>query len=234
MSELRAQISENLTKLGKQHVDLKIQDLPLKQKSIDDVISTPYLNFDYSKQRIDKKAFDWLLTIPDQLNLRDHFSTLLDGDFDNPSEKRKVSHTIYRSSEERRGYDQIFSERIKISNFFEEVKLKKNIKNLICIGIGGSRLGPELLSQFQAHEGTLNVFFCSSYDLLELKDALARCDQSETIFLASSKSFATPEILKNLELIKEWFQSTDRIDYKDLLFGVSSDSEAMDAFGIKK
>ena len=44
MNDLRLQISENLTKLGKQHADLKIQDLPLKQKSIDEVISTPYLN----------------------------------------------------------------------------------------------------------------------------------------------------------------------------------------------
>ena len=231
---LRTKISENLAKLGKQHADLEIQDLPLKQKSIDDVISTSYLNFDFSKQRIDKQAFDWLLTIPDQLNLRDHFSMLLDGNFDNPSEKRKVSHTLYRSSEEKRGYEQIFSERAKISNFFEKVQSKKNIRNLICIGIGGSRLGPELLHQFQARKESLNIFFCSSYDLLELKDALERCDQSETIFLASSKSFATSEILKNLDFVKEWFKSRDGIDCFDQLFGVSSDAEAMDAFGIKK
>ena len=78
MNDLRKQISENLAKLGKQHLDLKIQDLPLEQKSIDDVISTPYLNFDFSKQRIDKQAFSWLLSIPDQLNLRNEFSTLLE------------------------------------------------------------------------------------------------------------------------------------------------------------
>ena len=234
MSDLRVQISKNLSKLGKQHADLKIQDLPLKQKSLDDVISTSYLNFDFSKQRIDKKSFEWLLTIPDQLNLRDHYSKLLDGDFDNPSEKRKVSHTAYRSPEKKIGYGQIFSERNKVKNFFEKVQSKINIKNLICIGIGGSRLGPELLNQFQARGEALNVFFCSSYDLLELKDALERCDQSETIFLASSKSFTTSEILKNLEYIKEWFQNSDGVNYEDQLFGVSSDAAAMDAFGIKK
>ena len=143
MNDPRTQISENLAKLGKQYIDVKIQDLPLKQKSIDDVISTPYLDFDFSKQRIDKQAFNWLLTIPDQLNLRENFSMLLEGDFDNPSEQRKVSHTLFRSSEEKRGYEQIFSERTKISNFFEKIQSNKNIKNLICIGIGGSRLGPE-------------------------------------------------------------------------------------------
>ena len=78
MNDLRTQISENLSKLGEQHLDLKIQDLPLKQKIIDDVISTAYLNFDFSKQRIDKQAFSWLLSIPDQLNLRNEFSRLLE------------------------------------------------------------------------------------------------------------------------------------------------------------
>ena len=122
MNNLRVQISKNLSKLGKQHADLKIKDLPLKQKSIDHVISSPYLNFDFSKQRIDKQAFDWLLTIPDQLHLRDHFSMLLDGEFDNPSENRKVSHTLYRSFEEKKGFEQIFSERNK-----NKTKLKKSL-----------------------------------------------------------------------------------------------------------
>ena len=177
MTDLRIQISENLAKLGKQNSNLRIEHLPLKQKSIEDVISTSYLNFDFSKQRIDKQAFSWLLSIPDQLNLRNEFSTLLEGNFDNPSEKRKVSHTIYRIPREIKGYEQIFSERNKISKFFEKVQSRKNIKNLICIGIGGSRLGPELLNQFQARNESINIFFCSSYDLLELKDTLVECDQ---------------------------------------------------------
>ena len=234
MTDLRKQISKKLVKLGKKHANLKIEDLPLKQKSIDDVISTQYLNFDFSKQRIDRKAFDWLLTVPEELKLRDDFIKLLEGSFENPSERRKVSHTLYRLPEEKKGYEQIFSERTKINSFFEKVQSKKNIKNLICIGIGGSRLGPELLNQFQATKESLNIFFCSSYDLLELKDALERCNQGETIFLASSKSFATSEILKNLNFVKDWFKKTAEIDYFDQLFGVSSNAEAMDAFGIKK
>ena len=72
------------------------------------------------------------------------------------------------------------------------------------------------------------------YDLLELKDALERCDQSETIVLASSKSFTTSEVLKNLAFVKEWFQNTGGTDYLDQLFGVSSDAEAMNDLGIKK
>ena len=128
MTDLRMQISQNLAKLGKQYADLKIRDLPLKHKSIDDVISTSYLNFDFSKQRLDEHAFGWLLTIPDQLNLRDHFSRLLDGEFDNPTENRKVSHTLYRLSEEKKGNEKIFSERKKINNFLEKVNSKNNIK----------------------------------------------------------------------------------------------------------
>ena len=54
--------------------------------------------------------------------------------------------------EEKKGFEQIFSERNKISDFFEKVHSRKEIKNLICIGIGGSRLGPELLNEFQARK----------------------------------------------------------------------------------
>ena len=91
MNDPRTQISENLAKLGKQYIDVKIQDLPLKQKSIDDVISTPYLDFDFSKQRIDKQAFNWLLTIPDQLNLREK-NFLLFSTSPYPSAKRVVAN----------------------------------------------------------------------------------------------------------------------------------------------
>ena len=80
----------------------------------------------------------------------------------------------------------------------------------------------------------MNIFFCSSYDLLELKDVLEKCDQRKTICLPSSKSFATSEILKNLDFVKEWFKNRDGIDHLDQMFGVSSDVKAMDAFGIKK
>jgi glucose-6-phosphate isomerase len=55
------------------------------------------VNFDFSKQRINKEALDFLLELPDELDLRGSLDSLFKGDFQNPSEKRNVSHTLYRS-----------------------------------------------------------------------------------------------------------------------------------------
>jgi glucose-6-phosphate isomerase len=128
----------------------------------------------------------------------------------------------------------IFSEKNKIKNFLEEIKQDKNIKNIISISIGGSRLGAELLNEFQSHLGSLNIYFCSSYDLLELKDALSLCNQEETLVFAVSKSFETSEILKNLDYVKTWFSETSALDFRDYLYGISSNLSAMRDYGIKE
>ena len=109
-----------------------------------------------------------------------------------------------------------------------------NFKNLICLSIGGSRLGPELLNEFQALDGPVNIYFCSSYDLLELNDVLRNCKQHETLVFASSKSFETSEILKNLNYLKSWFEENPDIDFKDHLYGISANVHAMNSFGIKE
>ncbi len=234
MKEQRIKISDKLKELGKECNGSSISELSERHKPFHNIIETKYINFDFSKQKIDSKSFEWLLTIPEKLNLREKFSRLLDGNFENQTERREVSHTLYRSFSQIKGIEEIFIERQKIKDFFISLKLKKDIKNLICISIGGSRLGPEFLNQFQSKAGALNVFFCSSLDLLELKDALKKCNQAETIFLVSSKSFNTLEIIKNLDFSRKWFEKVSDLVYLDHLYAVSSNLKAMDDFGIKK
>ena len=84
----------------------------------------------------------------------------------NPSEDRLVSHTLYRNKTPVENFSLIFTERERIKNFLEQRIIHTNYKNVICLGIGGSRLGPELLSEFQSLDGPVNIFYCSSYDLL--------------------------------------------------------------------
>lgn len=234
MTDPRKQINESLQKFGNQIANSKIFDLASNNNSIHNIINTPFFNFDFSKQKINLEAYEWLLTIPGQLNIKENLFKLLEGDFDNPTENKKVSHTIYRLSSSKKDHENIFSEREKIRDFLESLNSNKNIKNLISIGIGGSRLGPELLNQFQVKEGNLNVFFCSSYDLVELKNAICRCNQHETLVLVASKSFGTSEVLKNLSLITDWFEETDKVNLTDHLYAVSADTNAMESFGVKK
>jgi len=234
MSEIRKKIHNKLSLLGKDIKNTHISELQ-NQKALEKrVIRTDLLDFDYSKQRINDKAIDYLLDIPNLINLKDLLDALLRGDVHNPSEDKAVSHTIYRDKTSNEKFELIFTERERIKSFLAQNSSSLNFKNLICLSIGGSRLGPELLNEFQALDGPIKIYFCSSYDLLELKDILRNCNQSETVIFASSKSFETSEILKNLDYVKLWYGEKPDIDFYEYLYAISANVSSMNAYGIKK
>ena len=234
MSDIRKQIFNKLSMLGKSIKHTHLSELVINNDIEKSVIKSDLLNFDYSKQRINDDAMDYLLQIPDLINLKDSLESLFHGEVRNPTEDRGVCHTIYRNKTTSKNFELIFEERKRIKSFLEKSTVSFNFKNLIYLGIGGSRLGPELLSEFQSVNEPINLYFCSSYDLLELKDALCNCKQSETIVFVSSKSFKTPEILKNLSSVESWFREDPKIKFEDHLYGISSNSAAMEKYGIKK
>lgn len=233
MSDVRKKILDKLLFLGMGLENTHLSELHTDRYQDKRIIKNSLLNFDYSKQRIDDEVIDYLLKIPDLINLKDSLQALFDGNIINPSEERTVSHTIYRDKNASERFKIIFSERERIKSFLER-NILKTIKNVICLSIGGSRLGPELLSEFQSSDRLINIFFCSSFDLLELSDVLRDCNQSETIIIVSSKSFETSEILKNLNHVKSWFSQNPDIKCSDHLYGISANTSAMTAHGIKE
>jgi glucose-6-phosphate isomerase len=234
VNKKRTKIYEQLTSLGNELSGLKISDLSHSEEEFPRNIKTDLINFDYSKQRVNPEALDFLLDIPDQLEVRGSLDSLFEGNFTNPSESRNVSHTIYRSQSVRENFEVIFSERKKIKQFLNQIKEDQSIKNIISIAIGGSRLGAELIQEFHSNTDFCKVYFCSSYDLIELNDALKSCSQGDTIVFVISKSFETTEILKNLDHIKSWFSEIPNIDFRNHLYGISSNMSAMTNYGIKK
>lgn len=234
MSDVRKEIFNKLLMFGRNIKHTHFSELASNNHLEKSVIKSDLLNFDYSKQRINDDALDYLLQIPDLVNLKDALDALFCGEMRNPSEDRAVSHTLYRNKTSSKNFEQIFAERERIKSYLEKSASSINFKNLIYLGIGGSRLGPELLTEFQSVDEPVNIYYCSSYDLLELKDALCNCIQSETIVFVSSKSFETSEILKNLDYVKSWYKEDPEINFEDQLFGISSNVLAMDNYGIKK
>ena len=233
MNEIRKDIHSKLLTLSKDIKGIHISELHDQNELTEKTVKHDLLDFDYSKQRISNNILDYLLQIPDQIDLSTSLEALFNGAVHNPSENRLVSHTLYRNKTSAENSLLIIAERERIKNFLEQKLINSNFKNVICIGIGGSRLGPELLSEFQSKNGPLNIFFCSSYDLLELNDALRNCKQHETLIFASSKSFETTEILKNLDHLRSWFAEKPNIDFLDHLYGVSANAHAMSSYGIK-
>ena len=234
MNEIRKDIYSKLLTLSKDIKDIHISELHNHNELAEKTVKHDLLDFDYSKQRISNNILDYLFQIPDQINLRDSLKALFDGTLKNPSEDRLVSHTLYRDKTPAENFQLIITEREKIHNFLKQKNINSKFKNLVCLSIGGSRLGPELLSEFQSLDGPLKTYFCSSYDLLELTDVLKNCEQHETLVFVSSKSFETSEILKNLDFLKSWFEKNPDIVIQDHLYGISANSHAMSSCGIKK
>tara|TARA_B100000963_G_scaffold75282_1_gene63425 strand:- start:2593 stop:4077 length:1485 start_codon:yes stop_codon:yes gene_type:complete len=234
MKNIRKNIQKELLTLGIDFRNTHIYKLCDQTDFENRVIDLELLAFDYSKQRINQKALDYLNQIPDLINLEESLQLLFSGKAINRSEDRAVTHTIYRNQTSGDDFELIFSERKKIQSFLNQNKFGHKFKNLICLSIGGSRLGPELLNEFMSSDIRANIYFCSSYDLHEIKDALRKCQQSETIVFVSSKSFETSEILKNLEYVKTWFGYKAQINVEDHLYGISANATAMSEFGINE
>ncbi len=234
MSEIRKKIHNKLCLLGNDIKNSHISEIQSYKDLQKRVINNDLLDFDYSKQRINDEAIEYLIEIPNLINLKESLDRLFRGKLNNPSEDRSVSHTLYRNKTSNKDFELIFAERERIKSFLQKNAPSLKFKNLICLSIGGSRLGPELLNEFQALDGPVNIYFCSSYDLLELRDVLRNCKQNETVIFASSKSFETSEILKNLDYVKSWYKEKPDIDFYEHLFAISANVSSMNAYGIKK
>ena len=234
MRNVRRKIQKDLSTLGRDIKNIHISDLCDSTDFKNRQTEVDFLTFDFSKQRIDKNVLDYLTHIPDLINLKESLQLLFAGKFTNRSEERTVTHTIYRNQTLEDEFELIFSERERIKSFLNQNESGYFFKNLICLGIGGSRLGPELINEYMSLDRWVNIYFCSSYDLDEIKNSLRKCQQSETIVFVSSKSFETSEILKNLEYVKTWFSDEPEINLEHHLYGISANESAMTDFGITK
>mgnify|MGYP001271164762 CR=1 FL=1 len=234
MNKIRSEIKNNLSSLGKKLYGSHISELRKDSDLNDYSVTTSLANFDYSKNRINQESLNYLLEALDSLEVRKSLKELFEGETENPTENQYVSHTIYRNKNFNENYKSILSERDKMKSFLESSLEKRPFKNLICISIGGSRLGPELLYEFQSLSDPVKVFFCSSYDLLELKDTLKSLKQKDTVIFISSKSFQTSEILKNLSYVKSWLKRDPTSNIDDHLYAISSNTAAMASHDIPK
>ena len=111
----------------------------------------------------------------------------------------------------------------------------KAVTDVVCIGIGGSDAGPRLVCQALQSVPVPRVHFIANLDHADFRLATAALDGESTIFVVSSKSFATEETLANARLASEWllrFVSADVAPRH--LFAVTARPDAALAFGIPK
>ena len=175
-------------------------------------IQYPSLLVDYSKNRINAETIQLLVDLAKEMDVDAAIQQMFDGDMINVTEKRAVLHTALRnrSNEEVlvEGKDvmpQINEVLEQMKSFSEKVisgEWKgfsgKEITDVVNIGIGGSDLGPVMVTEALKHYKTrLNIHFVSNIDGTHLAETFKEINPETTLFIVASKTFTTQETMTN-------------------------------------
>jgi len=205
---------------------------------------------DYSKNRITDKTLNLLLDLAEETKLKDAITRYFDGDTINQTEGRAVLHTALRSkiSDEvfvdgKNVVPEVYVVRARIKSFSDAIisgatkgYTGKAFTDVVNIGIGGSDLGPAMVTEaLKFYKNHLKVHFVSNVDGDHVREVLRDLNPETTLFVVVSKTFTTQETLSNATTIKKWFLAQKGTSEKDIaahFAAVSTNSEKIAEFGI--
>lgn len=212
-------------------------------------ISFDGLYFDYSKNNITQKTIDLLLDFAKSKNLSTKIKEMLSGVKINNTENRAVLHTALRSKEKT-----ILVDGINVMPQIEQVKKQmeefchqihsgahkgytdKKIDTIVNLGIGGSDLGPVLITQALKpyRVSGMKIHFVSSVDGYMLNDVLSEINPETTLFVIASKTFTTQETMTNAHSARKWFleQAKSESAIAKHFIALSTNQQAVEEFGI--
>ncbi|KAI6142686.1 Glc-6-P isomerase [Pisolithus tinctorius] len=241
-----------------QHASLVLRDLFAQDPSRFSRFSTEYtdstdsnttLLLDYSKNIITQPILDTLLSLVREAGVERYRDAMFSGEHINNSEDRAVLHIALRNFDDFKiqedGVNQVADVLNHMRVFSDAVRdgvwkgyTGKTIDTIVNIGIGGSDLGPvmvtEALKPYSKRD--LTVRFVSNIDGTHLAETLRLCDPERTLFIIASKTFTTQETITNAESAKAWFLSTakDQAHVAKHFVALSTNTKAVTAFGIDK
>lgn len=206
--------------------------------------------FDYSKNLIDEQTLPLLIDLTKQAELQQKTEDMFNGVMINTTERRSVLHTALRNRSNKPvhvdGHDvmpQINKELDKMRIFSEKVRsgqwkghTGKRINTIVNIGIGGSDLGPKMVSKALAPYASpnLDIHFVSNVDQTDIVTTLKQLDPETTLFLVASKVFNTQETMTNANSARTWFldKMGDESAIKKHFVAISTHQENVIKFGI--
>src|SRR5690554_2822539 len=194
--------------------------------------------FDFSKNRISETTLSLLLSLAEELNLKQGIDALVQGKEINETEGRKVLHTDLRKSLDSRS-EEVTSALKQMKAFTEKVlsgTLKsstgKAFTDVINIGIGGSDLGPKLVTEALAdYKKHLDVHYISNIDFDSIAQLKNKLNPETTLIIIVSKSFTTLETISNADIFKDWLIQNN-LKTEDHLVAVSSNIPEAMVYGI--
>ena len=215
-------------------------------------LSSCGLFLDYSKNLINAQTRDLLVGLANEVDLKGAIKALFDGEIVNTSEQRPALHTALRRPvgdklsvngvnvmpEVHKVLNQITDLVGRIHDGLWRGYTEKPITDVVNIGIGGSFLGPELVSEAllsYAQKG-VRCHYLANIDGSEFHELTQKLRAETTLFIVSSKSFNTLETLKNAQAARAWYLAqggSEAALYRHFI-AVSSNNAAAVAFGIRE
>lgn len=205
---------------------------------------------DFSKNRINDETCSLLLQLASEVQLQNGIDKYFSGDGINQTEGRAVLHTALRAAQNEEIFidgvnvvPEVYAVKEHIKKFTQEVisGLKtgftgKTFTDVVNIGIGGSDLGPAMVTEaLKFYKNHLRTHFVSNVDGDHVHEILKELDPETTLFVVVSKTFTTQETLSNATTIKNWFlQSASEQDIATHFAAVSTNLEKIDEFGISQ
>ena len=203
---------------------------------------------DFSKNLINEEVFAKLLELVREAGVEHARDAMFAGERINTSEDRAVLHIALRNlgnafKISETGVDEVAGVLEHIRVFTESVRsgewkgyTGKKIETIVNIGIGGSDLGPVMVTEALKYyaKRDLTAHFVSNIDGTHIAETLRVCNPETTLFIIASKTFTTQETITNAESAKEWFLKTakEKAHVAKHFVALSTNTKAVTAFGI--
>jgi len=204
---------------------------------------------DYSKNRIDDQTMALLIQLAKECQLNEAIQAMFNGEKINETEGRQVLHTALRN---RSGNPIVVDgEDVmpKVNAVLQHMKdfthrilsgewkgyTGKEITDVVNIGIGGSDLGPVMVTEaLKAYKTRLNLHFVSNVDGTHIAETLKKLNPETTLFLVASKTFTTQETMANAASAKVWFlqSGATHADVAKHFVALSTNAKGVSEFGI--
>jgi len=200
------------------------------------------LSIDCSRHAIDDHTWARLFELARACEVESWRDRLLAGEHINNSEDRPAWHTALRTPpRDANAAKKIAAQRVRAEDFAEQLRAGRclgatgaPIDTVVCIGIGGSDLGPRLVTEALGPlSGAPALHFVTNIDPTELTQALRHAQPERTALICISKSFSTLETLENTKAGLAWLRAAG-VDAQRHLYAVSSQPDRAVSFGVRR
>jgi glucose-6-phosphate isomerase len=207
------------------------------------------LLFDYSKNILDDACKKSLISLAKECNLKESIEKMFSGDDINVTENRAVLHSALRNRSNKpvmvNGKDimpNVNTVLLQMKMFCNKIHSGEwkgysgeTITDIVNIGIGGSDLGPVMVTEaLKAFRKNIRIHFVSNVDGTHIAETLKEIIPSRTLFIIASKTFTTQETMANANTARE-FLLKYAIDEKHIakhFIALSTNKKAVEDFGI--